>query len=169
MARAKRKNTIKIADVELFKLHDAFAKSYERMKKCDTPAAKRGSGPKSTKQDQAAFRKWEAAASDAFDQAEVVVGSSASTLEGMLMKLHVAGFAITGADKATTRFGNPARSTLTRRSQSFFPYGMICIVLLDGGFDVRQLAQTTRHPIGLSASRRRLRCARHPSRGTEPC
>ena len=96
MARANRKNTTKTADAELFKRHDAFAKSYERMKKCDTPAAKRGSGPKSTKQDQAAFRKWEAAASDAFDQAEVVIGSSASTLEGMLMKLHVAGFCMGG-------------------------------------------------------------------------
>jgi hypothetical protein len=41
MARAKRKNTIKIADADLFKRHDVFAKSYARMKKHDTPAASR--------------------------------------------------------------------------------------------------------------------------------
>jgi hypothetical protein len=101
MARAKRKNTTKSADAELFKHHDAFAKSYARMKKLDTPAAKRGSSSKSTKQDQAAFRKWEAAASDAFDNADVVIGSSASTLEGMLMKLHVAGFSMGAPDTFT--------------------------------------------------------------------
>jgi hypothetical protein len=107
MARAKRKITTKIADTELFERHDAFAKSYAKMKKLDTPAASRGSGPKSTKQDQAAFRKWEAAASDAFEKARVVVETRASTLEGMLMKLHVAGFAITGTKPGT--FTGPFR------------------------------------------------------------
>jgi hypothetical protein len=101
MARAKRKNTTKTADAELFKLHDVFAKSYARMKKHGTPSASRGSGSKSTKQDQAAFRKWEAAASDAFEKARVVVETPASTLEGMLMKLHIAGFAITDSKPGT--------------------------------------------------------------------
>ena len=49
MARAERKITTKIADAELFERHDAFAKSYARMKKLDTRSASRGSGPKSTK------------------------------------------------------------------------------------------------------------------------
>jgi hypothetical protein len=107
MARAKRKNITKTADAELFKRHDAFAKSYAREEKLHTPSAIRGSGSKSTKQDQAAHRKWEEAASDAFDMACVVVESSASTLEGMLMKLHVAGFVIRGTKPGT--FTGPYR------------------------------------------------------------
>jgi hypothetical protein len=66
-----------------------------------------GSGPKSTKQEQAAFRKWERIAGEAFEKARAVVETPACTLEGMLMKLHVAGFAITDTKPGT--FTGPYR------------------------------------------------------------
>jgi hypothetical protein len=74
MARAKRKNITKNADADLFKLHDAFAKSYARMKTCNTSAADRGGGPNPTRQDQAAHRKWEHATDDAFKKARAASG-----------------------------------------------------------------------------------------------
>jgi len=110
MARAKRKNTTKTADAELFKRHDAFAKSYARMKKCDTPAASRGSLASSTKQERAAFHKWERVSGEASEKARAVIDAPAFTLEGMLMKLHVAGFAITDTKPGT--FTGPYQSNI---------------------------------------------------------
>jgi hypothetical protein len=138
MARAKRKNTIKIADTELFKLHDAFAKSYAKMKKHDTPAASRGSGPKSTKQERAAFRKWERISSEAFDKARAVLDAPAFTLEGMLMKFHMAGFAITDTKIGT--FTGPYRSNIRLWEPGKFVKGEEIAIIVSLRDDLHRLA-----------------------------
>jgi hypothetical protein len=94
MAQAKRKNTTAITtDAELFKLHDKFCAAYNKMEERNTPAVQR--------EDKPAHRKWERAADEAFARANAVIAAPAHTLEGMLMKLHVAGFAITHAKPGT--------------------------------------------------------------------
>ncbi len=66
---------------------------------------------KPTKEEKALERKWDRAVNVAFDKARAVVEAPAYTLEGMLMKIHIAGF------------------TVPRRKKDSFsaPYhGMIC-------------------------------------------
>jgi hypothetical protein len=55
-------------------------------------AAAAGSIDGATKEEKAAQRKWERACNDATERARAVINAPALTLEGMLMKIHVAGF-----------------------------------------------------------------------------
>jgi hypothetical protein len=103
MSKAKRKNTIqaKNPDAELFKLHDQFRVAYQKMKKDDTPRASNGSLSSGTKEEKRLHRKWTAAADIAFERGRAVMEAPALTLEGMLMKLHVAGFVMTDTKRGT--------------------------------------------------------------------
>ena len=53
-----------------------------------------GSLPTGTKEQKAPHRKWERAIDVALNKARAVVAAPAQTLEGMLMKIHVAGFTL---------------------------------------------------------------------------
>ncbi len=93
MAQAKRKNTTayaKTADAELFKLHDKFCKAYAAVLQLRGGGA--GSLDTGTTQEKTRHRNWERAVNIATDKARAVIEAPALTLEGMLMKIHVAGF-----------------------------------------------------------------------------
>jgi hypothetical protein len=94
MAQAKRKYTTafaQTADAKLFKLHDAFVKAYETMRQHEGGAGVSPSSP--TKIDKVLYRKWLRAVDDATEKARAVVAAPAMTIEGMLMKIHIGGFA----------------------------------------------------------------------------
>jgi hypothetical protein len=105
MSQAKRKTTTayaKTADAELFKLHDKFCKAYAAVLIYERDGGGgAGSLPSGTKKERAAHRKWERAATEAFKRARAVIDAPALTLEGMLMKIHVAGFSITDTKPGT--------------------------------------------------------------------
>jgi hypothetical protein len=105
MAQAKRKNTTayaKTADAKLFKLHDDFCKTYNTVL-AFSAAGGGGAGSLSTgtKEERAANRKWQRAIEVATDKARAVIAAPAVTLEGMLIKIHVAGFNITDTKPGT--------------------------------------------------------------------
>ena len=97
MAKTKRKfatPVVKTADEALFKLHDKFCRAYNGVlfaKRKDPKG--NGSLPSGTKYERAAHREWEREVSKAVDCARAVIDEPALTLEGMLMKIHVAGYA----------------------------------------------------------------------------
>src|ERR1700722_19162572 len=99
MAQAKRKNTTayaKTADAELFRLHDKFCKAYAAVLFYrNAGGGGAGSLDSATKEEKVAQRKWERACNDATERARAVIDAPALTLEGMLMKIHIAGFAFT--------------------------------------------------------------------------
>src|SRR5258708_7934674 len=102
MAKAKAKNTTAfatIADAKLFKLHDTFVKAYATMQQYEGGA--RVSSSSRTKEEAALYRKWQRAVDDATQKARAVVDAPAVTLEGMLMKIHVAGFTLTHTKPGT--------------------------------------------------------------------
>jgi hypothetical protein len=139
MARAKRENTTKTADAELFKRHDAFAKSYAKMTAlADQDATGEGSLSTGTKRQKTVHRKWEAAADDAFEKARVVIETTASTLEGMLMKLHVAGFAITDTKVGT--FTGPYRSNIRLWEPGKFAEGEEIAIIVSLRNDLHRFA-----------------------------
>ncbi|SRR6266404_74379 len=103
MAQAKSKNTTafaKTADAHLFKLHDTFVKAYETMKQYEGGAGVASLSP-ATKEEAALYRKWQRAVDDATQKARAVVAAPAVTLEGMLMKIHVAGFTLDSTKAGT--------------------------------------------------------------------
>jgi hypothetical protein len=79
-------------DELLWALYDKFERAYNRMKLLDTPEAMKGSLSTSTPEQQKAFKKWERAGNSAFRAARRVLAESALTNDGLLMKIHVAGF-----------------------------------------------------------------------------
>jgi hypothetical protein len=100
MAKAKRKHITsayaQTADAELFRLHDRFVDAYVSVlfyRKAGGGGA--GSVNSATKAEKAAQRKWERACDDATERARAIINAPALTLEGMLMKIHVAGFNFT--------------------------------------------------------------------------
>jgi len=102
MAQAKRKNTTafaKTADAELFKLHDKFHSAYAAV--LQLQAAGAGNTATGTKEEKALHRKWQRAMGDAMQKARAVVAAPALTLEGMLMKIHVAGFTLNDTKAGT--------------------------------------------------------------------
>jgi hypothetical protein len=104
MAQAKRKTTTapaQTADADLFKLHDAFCKTYAAVLQLRGGGA--GSLDTGTTQEKARQRKWEHAVNIATDKANAVIAAPAVTLEGMLMKIHVAGFAFDCVKPGTFR------------------------------------------------------------------
>jgi hypothetical protein len=109
MSKAKRKTTTayaKTADAELFRLHDKFCKAYAAVlfyKKAGGGSA--GSVDSATKKEKVAQRKWERACDDATERARAVINAPALTLEGMLMKIHIAGFNFTYTKPGT--FSSP--------------------------------------------------------------
>lgn len=105
MAQAARRNITKskapsayaqTADAELFKLHDKFVDAYVEVlfyRKAGGGGA--GSLASGTKAEKAVQRKFERALNDATDRARDIIKAPALTLEGMLTKIHIAGFNIT--------------------------------------------------------------------------
>src|SRR4051812_29828240 len=103
MTQARRKTTTayaKTADADLFKLHDKFCKAYGGVL-ANRNGAGAGSLTTSTKEEKALHRKWMRAVDEATTFARAVIASPALTLEGMLMKIHIAGFAIDGTKPGT--------------------------------------------------------------------
>jgi hypothetical protein len=96
-APSDRSNT---TDAKLFKLHDAFCDAYATMKGLDGGAGA-GSRKLGSKEEKAVNRRWERAVDTAVEKARAVIAAPAFTMEGMLMKLHIAGFAITGTKPGT--------------------------------------------------------------------
>jgi hypothetical protein len=78
------------------------------MKQYDRPGKSDGSLPTGTKGQKALHRKWESASNVAFERGRIVIDAPALTLEGMLMKLHVAGCVITDSKPGT--FSGPYQS-----------------------------------------------------------
>jgi hypothetical protein len=110
MAQAKRKNTTayaKTADAELFRLHDKFCKAYAAVLFYRKGGGGGGVGSldSATKEEKIAQRKWERACDDATERARAVINAPALTLEGMLMKIHIAGFNFTYVKPGT--FSSP--------------------------------------------------------------
>jgi hypothetical protein len=122
MARAKQKNTTAFAttaDAKLFKLHDTFVKAYATMQQYKGGAGA-GSLPTGTKEERALYRKWQRALDDATQKARAVVDAPAVTLEGMLMKIHVAGFTLSHTKPGT--FSVPYHGMLCKNGpQSWEP------------------------------------------------
>jgi hypothetical protein len=85
----------KSPNADLFKLHDRFCAAYRKMKKCGVALRRdEGSLSTATKAQKKIHRKWESVGDIAFEKARAVIEAPAYTLEGMLLKLHVAGFSI---------------------------------------------------------------------------
>jgi hypothetical protein len=107
MARAKRNNTTayaKTADAELFRLHDKFCKAYAAVLQCgdmEGAGGREGSLSTGKKEQKASNRKWERACDQATEKARAVIAAPAFTLEGMLMKIHIAGFNINDTKPGT--------------------------------------------------------------------
>jgi hypothetical protein len=93
MSKAKRKTTtprVKTADDALFKLHDNFCWAYAAMLQLEDGASV--IEKTANKEEMALYRKWNNSVSVATDKARAVIAAPAHTLEGMLMKIHIAGF-----------------------------------------------------------------------------
>jgi hypothetical protein len=93
--RTASKNTtnaphIKTADDALFKLHDNFCRAYSAMLQLEGGAYV--NEKTANKEERALYRKWNNSVSVATDKARAVIAAPAHTLEGMLMKIHIAGF-----------------------------------------------------------------------------
>ncbi|SHM40662.1 hypothetical protein [Bradyrhizobium lablabi] len=93
-------------DGRLWSLYDKFERAYNRMNELDTPEAREGSGPHVTPEQLAAHKKWERAGNAAFKAARRVMFEPAFTGDGLLMKIHVAGFDL---DAAKDTFTMPYR------------------------------------------------------------
>lgn len=78
-------------DAKLWKLHDEFCCEYAKLKKLDTREANAGSGLKASASARRAFKKWEDQLSVTDALARRIASSRAFTLDGMLMKIQVAG------------------------------------------------------------------------------
>jgi hypothetical protein len=90
------------ADAELFRLHDRFCDAYVEVlfhRKAGGGGA--GSLASGTKAEKAVQRKFERACDEATERARAVINAPALTLEGMLMKIHVAGFNFTWTKPGT--------------------------------------------------------------------
>jgi hypothetical protein len=86
----------KTADAELFRLHDKFCKAYvDVLFYRQAGGGGAGSVNSGTKAEKAAHRKWERACDDATERARAIINAPALTLEGMLMKIQIAGFNFT--------------------------------------------------------------------------
>jgi hypothetical protein len=118
MAQAKRKNITafaKTADAELFKLHDKFCKAYAAVLHYRAAGGGgAGSVDGASKEEKLAQRKWERACDDATEKARAVIDAPAVTLEGMLMKIHIAGFNFTYTKPDT--FSAPYQSKICKNS-----------------------------------------------------
>jgi hypothetical protein len=96
MVKANRKSTtphVKTADDALFKLHDKFCEAYSTMLSLQGQGGSRCPVNNATKEEEALERKWHRAVDIATKAARAIIDAPAHTLEGMLMKIHIAGFA----------------------------------------------------------------------------
>lgn len=112
MAKATRKHTTpytayaQTADADLFRLHDRFIEAYTAVAYYrKAGGGNDGSVPGATKGEKVAQRKWERAVDDATKRARAIIDAPALTLEGMLMKIHIAGFNFTYVKPGT--FSSP--------------------------------------------------------------
>lgn len=96
-----------LADRLLWKRYEKFAEAYATLKSLDTKDAAAGSGPNCTAEQKRAFKKWEAAITLADRAARKVISTPANTIQGMLMKIHLAGFLSDGCAAGT--FSMPYR------------------------------------------------------------
>ena len=90
---------ITTADDALFKLHDNFCRAYAGMLALRAGGNTPVNNP--TKEEKALERKWTRAVDVAADKARAVIDAPAYTLTGMLMKIHVSGFAFTSVRAGT--------------------------------------------------------------------
>lgn len=104
---ARRNDPLRVpGDEQLWSLYDNFERAYNRMKSLETAEASAGSGREATPEQKSAHKRWEHAASSAFRAARRVMAEPAHTRNGLLMKIHVAGFDL---DTAKGTFTMPYR------------------------------------------------------------
>lgn len=78
-------------DARLWKLHDEFCREQAKLSKLDTREASVGSGAGAPAPAKRAFKKWEDQLSVTDRVARKIAAARAFTLDGMLMKIQVAG------------------------------------------------------------------------------
>lgn len=83
-----------IGDDALWKLHDEFCREYEDEKAFYTPEAQAGSRKNATAAQKRASRTWMRQVDRTTAAANRVMSAPATTIFGMLMKLHIAGYII---------------------------------------------------------------------------
>jgi hypothetical protein len=127
------------ADAELFKLHDDFCGAYAKMIKLgEQGGGGAGSLDSGTRKEKAINRKWERAAEVAFRKARCVIDAPAMTLEGMLMKFHVAGFLIDDTKRGT--FSMPYHSSIREWEPGKFCEGDEVAALVSLRSDLQRFA-----------------------------
>lgn len=107
-------------DEVLWSLYDKFERAYFRMKLLDTPESREGTLSTSTPEAKKAHKKWERAGNAAFRAGRRVLAEPALTGDGLLMKIHVAGFEF---DAQAGTFTMPYRGLQTQdwRPSRFSP------------------------------------------------
>jgi hypothetical protein len=84
-------------DERLWSLYEKFERAYFKMIGRYSEEADRGSGSNPTAEQKTAHKKWERALTAADNAAKRVVSEPAQTGDGLLMKIHVAGFLFAAA------------------------------------------------------------------------
>jgi hypothetical protein len=109
----------KTADDALFKLHDNFCMAY-----CEVLALRAGGqiAATATKDERKLEKKWERSVDVATDKARAVIEAPAYTLEGMLMKIHVAGFAFNHTKLGTFTAPYHGRICASGKPQQWEPH-----------------------------------------------
>lgn len=95
-----------LMDRELQKAYRVFERAYTAMKTADTKEASAGSGLSATPEQTTAHKAWEKASEKAFKAAHAVMVTPCSTIEGMLLKIQVAGFHIADAQGKPSPFAD---------------------------------------------------------------
>lgn len=81
-------------DEQLWKLHDQFVFEYASLLALDTPEMQQGTLSAATPKQKRAYKAWEKQLAVCDSACRAVYLSPANTVHGMLMKIHIAGFAL---------------------------------------------------------------------------
>ena len=128
-------------DERLWSLYDKFERAYFRVNELDTPASRVGSLSSATPKEKKAQNQWARAADAAFRAARRVLAEPALTGDGLLMKIHVAGFEF---DAARGTFTMPYEGASTPQ---WSPSGLSndeCAFIKSIGADLRRAREALR-------------------------